>query len=148
MNRNEVAPNKTGYSFADCFTAELAATSSADGDSEPKLDRSRTPREYLLTPKAGLLRNGRLTFVALCCSTIFPRYRLAFIGCLVAASEHSATPSPEAFAKQLLFKFKTFLMALKDCEGILLEVDRGRGINEAGIGETTCSHQVVLPISA
>ncbi|HKR12832.1 MAG TPA: hypothetical protein VJT15_12305 [Pyrinomonadaceae bacterium] len=55
----------------------------------------------------------------------FPKHRLVFIGYLVSASEYSATTPREAVASKLLAKFKTFLKeSLKDCEGILLEVDQ------------------------
>ncbi len=55
----------------------------------------------------------------------FPKHRLVFIGYLVSASEYSATTPREAVASKLLARFKTFFKGpLKDCEGILLEVDK------------------------
>lgn len=88
-------------------------------DSEQIQTGSFRPRDFFLVAKMNDQVQGFVLF------HYFPKVRLAFIAYLVTATEQSLpTYSREGVAKKLLTELKKFFNGpLKDCEGILLEVD-------------------------
>jgi hypothetical protein len=78
------------------------------------------PRDFFLVAKLNDEVCGFILF------HYYPEARFAFIAYLVAATGHSSPNySREGVSKKLLAQVRTFMEGpLKDCEGILLEVDR------------------------
>jgi hypothetical protein len=78
------------------------------------------PRDFFLVAKVGGQVCGFVLF------HYYPAAKLAFIAYLVAAKDQrSANVTREGISKRLLHQVRTFMEGpLKDCEGILLEVDR------------------------